>query len=293
VAANHSHKRETARRKPRAAFIAAPLAVLATGAVVSVGVAGSKPPSDLLTADSSLAATIVGDRRELGTISRDNDTDRGPITLKAVKLSPVEKMLTDEAVSKAIKQADKTLWTTTSLNLWTRPDDKAKQTGEIAGGKKVLVTGRKMQAREEIVVDDKARWVTAGYLSAEKPVGVGAGLSMAPCPDPSVENGLTSAAVYVYRSVCHAFPQVTSYGGWDAHGEHASGRAIDIMTSDVTLGTAIADFLRAHASELHLYDVIWRQHIWTPERSSEGWRAMENRGSATANHYDHVHVSVY
>ena len=116
---------------------------------------------------------------------------------------------------------------------------------------------------------------------------------MDPCPDPSVENGLTSAAVYVYRSVCNAFPQVTSYGGWDAHGEHASGRAIDIMTSDVSLGTAIAEFLRAHASELDLYDVIWRQHIWTPVRSGEGWRAMENRGSATANHYDHVHVSVY
>ena len=36
---------------------------------------------------------------------------------------------------------------------------------------------------------------------------------MAPCPDPGVENGLTSNAVYVYRSVCHAFPQITTYGG--------------------------------------------------------------------------------
>ena len=57
--------------------------------------------------------------------------------------------------------------------------------------------------------------------------------------------------------------------------------------------TAIAEFLQGHASELHLYDVIWRQHIWTPERASEGWRAMEDHGSSTANHYDHVHVSVY
>ena len=70
-------------------------------------------------------------------------------------------------------------------------------------------------------------------------------------------------------------------------------KARDIMTSDVELGTAIAEFLRAHASELHLFDVIWRQHIWTPVRASEGWRSMPSRGSATANHYDHVHVSVY
>ena len=56
--------------------------------------------------------------------------------------------------------------------------------------------------------------------------------------------------------------------------------------------TQIAAFLQAHASELDLYDIIWQQHIWTPERSSEGWRSMSDRGSETANHYDHVHVSV-
>ena len=54
----------------------------------------------------------------------------------------------------------------------------------------------------------------------------------------------------VYRAVCHAFPQITSYGGWDAHGEHASGKAIDIMTSDKALGDQIAAFLQSHASEL-------------------------------------------
>ena len=116
---------------------------------------------------------------------------------------------------------------------------------------------------------------------------------MAPCPDGSVEYRLTPAAVYVYRSVCHAFPQITSYGGWDAHGEHVTGKALDIMTSDVALGNAIAAFLQQHASELHLYDILWRQHIWTPVRASEGWRLFADRGSPTANHYDHVHVSVY
>jgi len=32
---------------------------------------------------------------------------------------------------------------------------------------------------------------------------------------------------------------------------------------------------------------------WGAIRSGEGWRYMPSRGSATANHYDHVHVSVY
>ena len=52
------------------------------------------------------------------------------------------------------------------------------------------------------------------------------------------------------------------------------------MTSDVALGNAIAAFLQQHASELHLYDILWRQHIWTPVRASEGWRLFADRGSA-------------
>ena len=70
------------------------------------------------------------------------------------------------------------------------------------------------------------------------------------------------------------------------------GRAIDFMVSDSGLGQQVADWARAHAGELNLYDVIWQQHIWTPERSSEGWRSMPDRGSPTANHFDHVHISV-
>ena len=56
------------------------------------------------------------------------------------------------------------------------------------------------------------------------------------------------------------------------------------------LGTAIANFLIAHASEFGIEDVIWRQQIWMP---GFGWKGMSDRGSATANHYDHVHVKVY
>jgi hypothetical protein len=38
---------------------------------------------------------------------------------------------------------------------------------------------------------------------------------------------------------------------------------------------------------------MYSQRIWSVERSSEGWRYVEDRGSATANHYDHVHVTTY
>jgi hypothetical protein len=288
--AEHRHKRDTeARRKPKAMAVIGPLAVLATASAVSIGVVAADPAASDLTPLGAAPASLTASAERSDELTRNENR----VKATASRDLPPPAFMSKAATTAAIKAAAKRQWTTDDLNLWNQPGDKAKLLGELEAGKKVLVTGREMWGRTEIVLDGKARWVTDGYLSDEKPIGVGAGLSMDPCPDGSVENGLTDNAVFVYRSVCNAFPEITSYGGWSNHGEHSSGRALDIMTSDVELGTAIAEFLRAHASELHLYDVIWRQHIWTPVRSGEGWRSMPSRGSATANHYDHVHVSVY
>ena len=106
-------------------------------------------------------------------------------------------------------------------------------------------------------------------------------------------SGLTSSAVLLFRAVCGAFPQLSSYGGYSAHGEHADGRAIDFMISDSGTGQAVADFVQANASALHVRDVIWQQHIWTAQRGGDSWRPMESRGSDTANHKDHVHITTF
>jgi hypothetical protein len=301
--ADHRHVRDTeARRKPKALAVIGPLAVLATAGAVTLGVLAADPSQGSQTQISTASPKTLSVAEQEATAADAEAAERSdaPLTRggsRDLMSEQVQKALppaymSKKAVRSAIRGADTRQWTTTDLNLWNQPGDKAKQTGEVEATKKVLVTGREKWGRTEIVLNHRSRWVTDGYLSDEKPIGPAAGLSMTPCPDTSVENRLTDGAVYVYRSVCHAFPQITSYGGWDAHGEHASGKAIDIMTSDVQLGDAIAAFLQSHASELNLYDIIWRQHIWTPVRSSEGWRLMPSRGSETANHYDHVHVSV-
>jgi hypothetical protein len=59
------------------------------------------------------------------------------------------------------------------------------------------------------------------------------------------------------------------------------------------LGWEVANWVRANAGSLGVSEVIYAQQIWTVQRASEGWRWQPDRGSATANHYDHVHVSVY
>jgi hypothetical protein len=264
----------TVFRRRRLALVAAPLV---TAVVIGTGVATSgfaRPDTPSQAAGSiGAAASAVDSNRALGTT---RSAERVPL------------------VNHRVPKATGKLWTTADLDLRTEPREKAKSAGLLKSGKHVPVTGKRQDGYAEVVVGRLTRWVTDDYLSKSKERPPGSlGLVDQPCPGTSgVESGLTDGAVRVYRAVCNNFPQITQYGGYAARGEHASGKAIDVMTSDTQTGDAIAAFLQAHASELNLYDIIWQQHIWTPERSSEGWRSMSDRGSETANHYDHVHVSV-
>jgi hypothetical protein len=83
--------------------------------------------------------------------------------------------------------------------------------------------------------------------------------------------------------------------------DHGRGRACDFMMSTAgqhpspemrTHGQAMADWLVANAASRGVQYVIWEQRIWNIDRAREGWRRMEDRGSITQNHFDHVHVSV-
>jgi hypothetical protein len=110
-----------------------------------------------------------------------------------------------------------------------------------------------------------------------------------------VESGLTPDAIRVHRAICSRFPQVRSFGGVraDSLPAHPSGRALDAMVSSTSLGWQIANYVRDNRRRLGVSEVIFAQKIWTVQRAGEGWRSMSNRGSASANHYDHVHVTVF
>lgn len=295
--ATHRHKRETARRKPPAALIAAPLAVAATGAAVAIGVLGSEQPADLLAVDQYAAGDIADRSPVLSRGDGDRAAARPPargLEPKAVaepELSPVDKALLPRAVTAAIRSADTQMWTTTELNIWTRPDKKAKQLGVLDSLKKVAVTGREMLGRQEIVLDGEARWVTTGYLSNEKPE-TGPTLGGECTNGTSVPAGVSPNIQAIHQAVCANFPEITTYGTLRSDGEHAQGIAMDIMVAG-DRGWQVAEFLREYYGEFGVNYVIHAQRIWSVERSAEGWRAMEDRGSVTANHYDHVHVTTY
>ena len=152
---------------------------------------------------------------------------------------------------------------------------------------------RKPEPPEPPTPEPEESTSTSGSTSSSSASATSSGLSGAACPDgSSIEAGLTTSADRLYRAVCAAFPALTTYGGLDPHGEHVDGRAIDFMATG-SLGQAVADYVLANAGALGVRDIIWAQRIWTPEQASAGWRWMEDRGSVTANHYDHVHVAVF
>ncbi|AGM05676.1 hypothetical protein [Amycolatopsis keratiniphila] len=82
---------------------------------------------------------------------------------------------------------------------------------------------------------------------------------------------------------------VTNIGGVAGRAnasDHPSGLALDFMV-DTATGNAIAEYLMANQKDFGITYVIWRQRY----NDGSGWDTMEDRGGATANHMDHVHVS--
>ncbi|WP_157550924.1 SH3 domain-containing protein [Nocardioides jensenii] len=287
--ANHGHKRDTnARRKPRLVIIAGSISTLATLAVVGVGVLGSDPEvQKVVSANQASIGNSTADRKTESSRSsaRGADLDLDTLRSSATYSRNADRLATKRAVTKAHDN----LWTTEELNLWDSATDQAAQVGTIEAGKKVLVTGREQNGRSEIVLGGASRWVTAEYLDDEKPVeGIGGDCTNGT----SVPSGVSPNIVKVHQAVCAAFPEITTYGTFRGDGEHSQGLAVDIMVSG-DRGWEVAEFVRANFSDLGVNYIIYSQQIWSVDRSGEGWRGMEDRGSTTANHYDHVHVTTY
>lgn len=88
-----------------------------------------------------------------------------------------------------------------------------------------------------------------------------------------------------------------SISTYEGH-QPVAARALDLLASDVygerptdgnALGDATAQYALDHMTENGIDYVIWMQRINLGD--GNGWKPMEDRGSITQNHYDHVHVS--
>jgi uncharacterized protein YgiM (DUF1202 family) len=187
-----------------------------------------------------------------------------------------------------------TRYATATLDIRSTYADNYRRITEVPRGTELKITGVVKNGRMQIIFDKAVRWVTARYLSKSAPRSI-------PSSWLAVERGLKPNAIKVHRAMRARFPQITVYGGVrpSVIPDHEQGRALDCMipnyrsTSGKALGNEAAAWAKANARSLGINYVIWNQHIWNITRDSEGWRFMADRGSDSANHKNHIHITVF
>ena len=119
-----------------------------------------------------------------------------------------------------------------------------------------------------------------------------------PAPECEIENRYgRDVAPQVRQVAClldDRFPGITDLlgvGPGSVRGsDHPKGLAVDLMVNqDRVTGDKIAACARRHFDDWGLSYVLWRQSDLDKEGGE--FEPMANRGSPTANHYDHVHIS--
>jgi uncharacterized protein YgiM (DUF1202 family) len=262
------------------------------------------PGDDAEVAYPAPASTASIELSPSETLARQQELSRR-VTRPPVKIAsmPKPKISASETIAPILRlKVTGSKYASTDLNVRTEPTDGSSVVAVVDKGSKLAVTKTISNGFRYVSYRSKGRWVKNKYLSDTKPAttsssssGAGGGISGAPCPGgSSVESGLTPDAIRVHRALCHRYPQFTNFLGLrSSSGYHGEGRALDCMISDSSVGWDAARWVRANAKSLGVSEVIYRQQIWTVQRSSDGWRSMSDRGSPTANHMDHVHVSVY
>lgn len=297
------------RTKPTARMLSLGAAAALTATVVaSAGAAALNEPEPVALGTGAQDAIVAAevDKAEQQRLAKAR-ADYAALVARKERLA--RKKEAAERASRAAYRRAVTLgkvvgsrYATVALKVRTAPKEDAASVDVIEARSRVRITDVTVDGWQQISYNGKSRWVARRFLVRTKPAAPttarttssGGGISSAPCASGSgVESGLTRNAIAVHRAVCARYPQITSYGGVrSGSGEHAAGRALDIMVSG-SRGDDVAAWLRANASRLGISEVIFSQRIWTVQRASEGWRYMEDRGSVTANHYDHVHVTVF
>lgn len=108
--------------------------------------------------------------------------------------------------------------------------------------------------------------------------------------------GLTPHAQSVRKYIFEKWPTIKDIGGYrppDGYNEHSTGNALDVMIPDWSgagkrTGDEVLAWAQKNAAELGYTHAIWQQKFF-PKSNPDG-SMMEDRGSPTQNHMDHVHL---
>jgi hypothetical protein len=135
----------------------------------------------------------------------------------------------------------------------------------------------------------------AGPAAQQRSGGAAAATAAAVAAVARISNSAGPVAPHVQaaaNAVVSNVSGITSIGGTRASAAdpngHPSGLAVDYMVSPA-VGDAVVQYHVAHWDELGVDYLIWQQRMLSSPNG--GWKAMADRGGATANHMDHVHVN--
>jgi peptidoglycan DL-endopeptidase CwlO len=121
--------------------------------------------------------------------------------------------------------------------------------------------------------------------------------------DPTTSGCITPRTLHAYEQARAAgFTRYVSCFREGGSGEHPKGRACDFAAArtgfknetatggDREYGNNLAAYFVRNASRLGVLYVIWYRQIWMP---GTGWRSYSGGGSPSADHTNHVHLSMY
>lgn len=186
--------------------------------------------------------------------------------------------------------------TTANVNLRVDGYATAPVWGVLAANTVVDVTGATTASYTQILYGGRLLWIYSGYTTTATPAVPLAVVS------PSLTNpyggsigpngGWTPRAAWLRDQIKTRFGLTcTTYVTTSTTSEHYNGNALDCF-GDVYVRRDLQAWAAQNARSLEVYYVIHEQRIWSLPRAAEGWRAMADRGSWTANHMDHVHISM-
>ncbi|MGI5155529.1 coiled-coil domain-containing protein [Microbispora sp. CA-102843] len=177
-----------------------------------------------------------------------------------------------------------------------RAADAAKTLTEQLKAQAAVVAGQREDA-EDLIDEIKDK------LDALIPIAPGKRVGGSWAPElPSGSDNITPRMRLMRTEVEKHFDLQFPIGCYRAEnsGEHPLGRACDFMMSSggampsaemKALGDSVAAWAIKNGPKLGVMYVIWQQRIYN--LGHPGWRTMSDRGGITANHYDHVHISMY
>ncbi|WP_218925433.1 LysM peptidoglycan-binding domain-containing protein [Streptococcus danieliae] len=165
------------------------------------------------------------------------------------------------------------------------------------------VTAPEAETSETLLADeehnhDHAEEPAAPVEQPAEPAAVETPAPAQPVPTatPVDTSGLQPVAANFMQDIANQFG-ITDYSKFRAGDQdHGRGLAVDAMVyNDAALGNQVAQYAVDNIDSANISYIIWQQRFYAPVNNIYGpantWNMMPDRGSVTANHYDHVHIS--